>query len=78
MSTWSVHDSRLFNSNGSVALFGGRTDSSTLNLKVRNSSLDAEGGRHAALVEHWAGTRKTMTLSMNDTSLLAEAERVAH
>ncbi|MCY4472927.1 MAG: hypothetical protein OXC07_08970, partial [Kistimonas sp.] len=65
-----VRDSELRTSNGSVSLFGGRTENSTLDLKVRDSVLEARGG-NASLVEK-IEDGSTFLLSMDGTRLDAE------
>ena len=47
-----------------------RRKNSVLNLTVRNSSLTAESGSHAALVEE-SGKNNTLTLAMTDTNMTA-------
>ncbi|MCY4472801.1 MAG: hypothetical protein OXC07_08330, partial [Kistimonas sp.] len=64
----SLKDSRLISEKGSLALFGGPTQGSALRLRVDNSELKAQGGRHAALVEQLEANN-TIDLTMSDSNI---------
>jgi len=71
----SVKDSHLVNTRGSVALFGGSTEDSSLALRVSHSTLLAYRGSHAALVEK-LGANNNLDVTLSDSRVLVSEPSV--